>query len=184
MDAGEVFDLECLGKVTTRDKRQWVVYDDGRYRHVVSRQHWDEPNFRGHDDAETMAAEFSRWNSQHSQWADELTAREAAWRADVDYIHSADGLCTTLDCTDWALCRAIAEAHRGKRWTDAAFLADADRVYWDSVWPEVDEDGDLTGHITEGDGCRKTPDDMAMIPVSEAKAGGWIITDEYATPPQ
>lgn len=186
MDAGEVFGLNCLGRTTVRDGRRIVVYDDGRFVHAVLADHWDNCGFDPASCDEEGAVAFDRWNRARDQWPDDLTAIEAAWRLDVDAIHSAhSGSCRRMESDSMGACRAVVEAHRGEHYTHPLYRADADRFDWSGVWPLVDRDGDLTGEITEGEECYGVNDE-AMIEAAEAREGGWQIDEDsgYAEPPQ
>jgi hypothetical protein len=183
MNARDAFDLEFLGRTTVQDGRDVVVYSDGRHRHAVLAGHWDDCGFGATEDGEERADNYAAWNRDSDQWVDDLTAIEAAHRLGVLHLHSASG-CGLLEADSRGACQAIASAHRGSNYTSPAFIADADRVNWDGLWPLVDRNGELTGRVTEGDGCYNVGD-AAMIEKNEARAGGWLVDadDAYATQP-
>jgi hypothetical protein len=183
MNAERAFLLDYIGRTTVSDGRQVVVYSDGRYTHAVEAPHWDDCGFDETDDAEQRACNFDGWNAAHRHWVDDLTAIEAAHRLGVLHLHSASG-CGPLEADSRGACQAIASAHRGSNYTAPAFIADADRVNWDGLWPLVDRNGELTGKVTEGDGCYNVGD-AAMIEKNEAREGGWLVDadDAYATQP-
>lgn len=185
MNAGDVFSLEIYGRTTVKDGRTIVVYGDGRFVHAVLAQHWDDCGFDRTDDGERTNDNFDAWNRARDQWPDDMTAIEAAWRLNIDCIHSAhSGSCRRMQSDDVGACREIASAHAGEHYTSEAFLADSDRVLWDGVWPVIDSDGDLTGEITDGDAMLNVNED-AMISPDDARDGGWVIDSDEgrATPP-
>lgn len=183
IDAAECFGLTVLGRTTTGDGRQWVVYDDGQYRHAVSATHFANSGCKERpEDAGERSERYDEWHHPSGEWADDLTAIEAAHRLDLSCIHSADG-CGFLASDTHGFCRAICDAHYGDTLDSPAFRADADRVNWDCVWPVVDGDGTLTGEITEGGGgwlsvgCEGGD---GMIERSVARGAGWEINDDRA----
>jgi hypothetical protein len=184
MDARDAFGLEFLGRTTVQDGREVVVYSDGQYQHAVLAGHYDDCGFAYAEDDEERACNFAAWNRDSDKWVDDLTAIEAAYRLDLLCIHSASG-CGLLGADTHGACRAIAAAHSGEHYTSPEFVRDADRVDWDGVWPLVDRDGELTGEITQGDGCYNVGD-VAMISHSEAHEGGWSVDADgaYATQPK
>jgi hypothetical protein len=184
MNAGDAFGLNLLGRTTVIDGREIVVYSDGQYTHAVLAGHWDDCGFDATHNREEEAENYGEWNRDTSQWVDDLTAIEAAYRINLVCVHSADGCCGRLESDTHGACQAIAEAHRGEHYESPAFLADCERVHWQGIWPVVDRDGELTGQISEGDDCYNV-DDMAMIERGEAREGGWVVDADgaYAQPP-
>ncbi|CAB4184395.1 hypothetical protein UFOVP1124_5 [uncultured Caudovirales phage] len=182
LNAEDAFGLTLHGTTKTIDGREWAVYCDGTYSHVVSLAHWIDSGFADVPDEEERNAErFAAWNARADQWANNLTACEAAHNVGLFSIHSADGCCTRLDCDTHGLCRAIAEAHRGNRYDSPEFTADSKRASWDSVWPVIDADGKLTGTISEGEDEMLSVDDAAMIAADDAMAAGWRIDADEGT---
>lgn len=186
LNAEDAFGLTLHGTTKTIDGRQWAVYCDGQHNHVVSLAHWLDSGYADVlDDEQRDAKRFAAWNAKTGEWADDLTAREAAHNVGLFTVHSADGTCAVLECDTYDLCRAIADAHWGKRYNDSAFAADAERVNWDGVWPVIDGDGELTGEITEGCDEMLNVYDLAMIDADVARRAGWRIDAEEgrAEPP-
>lgn len=176
LSAEDAFGLTLHRTTKTIDGREWVVYCDGQYNHVVALAHWLDSGFADVlDNEERDARRFAAWNAATDQWADDLTAREAAHNAGLFTVHSADGSCASLECDTHGLCRAIAEAHCGERYDSPEFTADSERVFWDSVWPVIDGDGELTGAISEGGDGMLNVSDEAMIDADVARRAGWRI---------
>jgi hypothetical protein len=71
--------------------------------------------------------------------------------------------------------------YRSREWREIADGGD-----WHGEWPEIDRRGILTGNAVGSVDCYLNVDDEAMIPVSEARAGGWQIdaAEGRAEPPQ
>ena len=182
LSAEDAFGLTLYGATKTIDGREWAVYFDGQYNHVVALAHWLDSGFADVlDDEQRDAKRFADWNAATDQWADDLTAREAAHNVGLFNVHSADGSCSSLECDTHGLCRAIAEAHSGERYDSPEFIADSERAFWDCVWPVIDGDGELTGAISEGGAGMLSVDDDAVIDTDDARAAGWRIDTEEGT---
>ena len=182
LNAEDAFGLTLHRTTKTIDGREWAVYSDGAYNHVVALAHWLDSGFADvPDDEERDAKRFAAWNASSDQWADDLTAREAAHNAGLFTVHSADGSCASLECDTHGLCRAIAEAHSGERYDSPEFTADSERAFWDGVWPVIDGDGDLTGAISEGGDDMLSVGNDALIDADDARAAGWRIDIEEGT---
>ncbi len=71
--------------------------------------------------------------------------------------------------------------YRSREWREIADAGD-----WHGEWPEIDRRGILTGNAVASVDCYLNVDDEAMIPVSEARAGGWQIdaAEGRAEPPK
>lgn len=187
LTAEDAFGLTFHRTAGTVDGRKWAVYSDGIHSHVVSLAHWLDSGFADVTDDEVRdAGRFAQWNAAADQWADDLTAREAAHNAGLCVVHSADGTCASLDCDTFGLCRAICDAHWGDTLDSPEFQIDANRVNWDGCWPVVDGDGEITGEITEGgDGWLfvRCEGGDGMIEESVARDAGWEIEDTVAKRP-
>lgn len=182
LSAEDAFGLTLHRTTKTIDGREWAVYCDGQYNHVVALAHWLDSGFADVlDDEERDAKRFAAWNAATDQWADDLTAREAAHNVGLFTVHSADGSCASLECDTHGLCRAIAEAHSGERYDSPEFIADSERACWDSVWPVIDGDCELTGAISEGGDGMLSVNNDAMIDIDVARAAGWRIDTEEGT---
>jgi hypothetical protein len=182
LNAEDAFGLTLHGTTKTIDGREWAVYCDGQYNHVVALAHWLDSGFADVlDDEDRDASRFAAWNAATDQWADDLTAREAAHDVGLFNVHSADGSCASLGCDTHGLCRAIAEAHIGERYDSPEFAADSERAFWDCVWPVIDGDGELTGGLSEGEDGMLNVNDAAMIDADDALAAGWRIDTEEGT---
>ena len=182
LNAEDAFGLSLHGTAKTADGREWAVYFDGEYSHVVALAHWLDSGFSDVvDDGQRDAKRFAAWNAANAQWADDLTAREAAHNVGLFSVNSADGSCAALECDTHGLCRAIARAHIGDRYDSPEFSADSERAYWDGVWPVIDGDGELTGGISEGDDDYLSVNDAAVISTDDALAAGWRIDTEERT---
>jgi hypothetical protein len=181
LNAEDAFGLTLHGTTKTIDGREWAVYCDG-YNHVVALAHWLDSGFADVlDDEQRDANRYAAWNAATDQWADDLTAREAAHNVGLFTVNSADGTCAALECDTHGLCRAIAEAHIGDRYDSPEFTADSERAFWDCVWPVIDGDGELTGGISEGEAGMLNVNDAAMIATEAARAAGWRIDTEEGT---
>ena len=182
LNAEDAFGLTLHGTTKTIDGREWAVYCDEQYTHVVAMAHWLDSGFADVLDDEQMAADrYFAWCASTAQWADDLTSREAAHDVGLLSVHSANGRCTVMGCDTHGLCRAIAEAHHGDRYDSPEFCADSERAYWDGVWPVIDGDGKLTGGISEGDDDYLNVNDAAVISTDDALAAGWWIDAEQRT---
>ena len=182
LSAEDAFGLTLHRTTKTIDGREWAVYCDNAYNHVVALAHWLDSGFADLlDDEERDAKRFAAWNASSDQWADDLTAREAAHNAGLSTVHSADDSCASLECDTHGLCRAIAEAHSGERYDSTEFTADSERAFWDGVWPVIDGDGDLTGTISEGGDDMLSVNNDALIDADVARRAGWRIDIEEGT---
>ena len=85
------------------------------------------------------------------------------------------------EMTDERRCEAGAGLHyKSREWDEIHQCGGG----WDGAWPEIDRNGRLTGRIVGCEDGYLNVNDEVMIPVDEARAGGWTSEDEgYAEPP-
>jgi hypothetical protein len=90
------FGLKLLGRASVGG-RIWVAFDDGAYRHVVERCHWNNATamLPGQDTADA----YTDWcDSGRECWADDATAEIVARQCSLTYVNSAtDGACGRID---------------------------------------------------------------------------------------
>jgi hypothetical protein len=98
INATEAFGLDVVARCTI-DGREWVVFCDGAYRHVVSAEHYDAAAERRLDDDEARADAYSAWcGANRPAWADDATAERVARDCGLSHVHSAtDGCCGLVE---------------------------------------------------------------------------------------
>lgn len=81
-----------------------------------------------------------------------------------------------------AAANILAQHGYGLEYRSAEWIALAEFIDWQDMWPVVDGEGCINGSIvTSGEGGYFNVDDEAMIEVEVARQSGWRITDGYAT---
>lgn len=86
--------------------------------------------------------------------------------------------------TQW-VCETIVKHYKGTNYKNKELHNVRFHASWQGWWPVIDEDGDLTGHITEGgDGYLVTSDYCAMISEADAARAGAAVCDGVATLPE
>ena len=72
----------------------------------------------------------------------------------------------------------------GTHYTDKLANEYLDGNATDFCWPEIDAAGFFTGKIIGDEHGYANVNDQYMIKLANAKSGGWIVDDGYATPPK
>lgn len=81
----------------------------------------------------------------------------------------------------WVL-ETIVKHYRYIHYRDEEFNAVSSHTDWDGWWPVIDENGDLTGRISEGGkGYLVTADHQAVISEADAVRAGADVCDGVAT---
>ena len=89
------FSLRTLGRARV-DAIDWVVYDDGCYRHVVAAEDYDAPHTGQYPRGSDEPAAYTAWCGD-ALFADDATALTVGRQCELECIHSAtDGLCTVI----------------------------------------------------------------------------------------
>lgn len=92
MKITEKFHVREIGRADHRGT-EYVVYDDGAYRHVVAAADFDR-EFGSDDDEEG----YTSWCGD-ADFADDETATAVGRACQLTMVHSAtDGVCSVLDC--------------------------------------------------------------------------------------
>lgn len=83
--------------------------------------------------------------------------------------------------TQWVL-ETIARHYKGTHYKSKEFCNVSTHASWQGWWPVIDEDGDLTGRISEGgEGYLVTNDHMAVISEACWPRAGADVCDDVAT---
>lgn len=110
-----------------------------------------------------------------------------AWRYSGHQSLKVHSLCEKHLTEDiWAgrmwVIQAIASHYSLYHYLDEEFDAVSNHADWDGWWPVIDENGDLTGQISEGgEGYLVTDDHNAVISEADAVRAGAAVRDGYAT---
>ena len=100
ISAAEAFDLRVIGRAA-HGGQQWIVFDDGAYRHVVAESHFDNSGFAAREaDDERRADDYADWCGR-GLWAKDDVAAEVAGLCDLTHVHSAEsGGCGRVDAVE------------------------------------------------------------------------------------
>lgn len=93
ISAAAAFDLTVVGRARYGSS-EWVVFDDGSYRHVVEAGHFDDCGaVEREPDDETRCNNYTAW-CRRGLWADDDVAAKVAALCGLTHVHSAtDGGC-------------------------------------------------------------------------------------------
>lgn len=85
--------LQDYGRVEI-DGVEWVCYYDGAYRHVVTADSYDKRYDMSFDEAPDR---YTIWCDEVDFAEDEI-AKQVGAKLDLEYVNSAGGTCSYLDC--------------------------------------------------------------------------------------
>jgi hypothetical protein len=100
LSAAKAFDLDVLGRAQ-HGGRDWIVFSDGRFRHVVDQVHFLDSGHEAREpDDERRSENYTDW-CRRGSWATDDVAAIVAGLCGLTHVHSAEsGSCSRVDAVD------------------------------------------------------------------------------------